>query len=129
MDRLRTLLRLRHDFVMIGRAAAMPLPEVFQARLGSLLAQVSKATAEYLRQSGPERRSANHPANSTSVNPAEAALDDYANAFNAARCEDLTQGLAVDIAERIFTLGFTLDQLRQHLRDLERCVTEAARWR
>jgi uncharacterized membrane protein YccC len=123
---LRTLLRLRHDFVMIGRAASMPLPEVFQTRLGSLLAQVTKTTAEYLRQSGEALTTQRTP---TSLNAAEAALDDYANAFDTARCEGLTLGLAVDIAERIFTLGFALDQLRQHLRDLERCVTEAARWR
>ena len=30
---LRTLLRLRHDFVLIGRAAASPLPQALQARL------------------------------------------------------------------------------------------------
>jgi hypothetical protein len=123
---LRTLLRLRHDFVMIGRAATVPLPEAFQMRLGSLLARVTKTTAEYLRQSGEAlttRRT------STSINATEAALDDYAKAFDAARREGFTLGLPVDTVERIFTLGFALDQLRQHLRDLERCVTEAARWR
>jgi uncharacterized membrane protein YccC len=123
---LRTLLRLRHDFVMIGRAAAVPLPEAFQTRLGSLLAQVTKTTAEYLRQSGEALTT--RPT-STSINATEAALDDYAKAFDAARREGLTLGLPVDTVERIFTLGFALDQLRQHLRDLERCVTEAARWR
>src|SRR5260370_2420495 len=30
---LRTLLRLRHDFVMIALAALVPLPDAFQARL------------------------------------------------------------------------------------------------
>ena len=49
---LRTLLRLRHDFVMIGRPAAVPLPEAFQARFGPLLVNVTKAAAEYLRRSG-----------------------------------------------------------------------------
>ena len=33
----RTLLRLRHDLVIIGRAAALPLPDVFARRLGPLL--------------------------------------------------------------------------------------------
>jgi hypothetical protein len=32
---LRTLLRLRHDLVMVGRAAVEPLPERFRSRLGS----------------------------------------------------------------------------------------------
>jgi hypothetical protein len=31
--------------------------------------------------------------------------------------------------ERIFALGFALDQLRQHFHELERCVTDTARWR
>jgi hypothetical protein len=29
--------------------------------------------------------------------------------------------------ERIFALGFALEQLRRNFRDLERCVREAAR--
>jgi hypothetical protein len=32
--------------------------------------------------------------------------------------------LADEAAERIFALGFALDQLRLHLRDLARCVAE-----
>jgi hypothetical protein len=35
--------------------------------------------------------------------------------------------LAEEAAERIFALGFALDQLRLHLRDLTRCVAELAR--
>jgi hypothetical protein len=41
----------------------------------------------------------------------------------------LTQGLPVDALERIFTLGFALDQMRQDLRDLDRCASEIARRR
>jgi uncharacterized membrane protein YccC len=46
---LRTLLRLRHDLVMIGRAAAAPLPDLFQARLGPPLGRVAETAADYLR--------------------------------------------------------------------------------
>ena len=49
---LRTLLRLRHDLVMIGRAAIIPLPEVFRARLELPLAHAGVALADYLRASG-----------------------------------------------------------------------------
>jgi hypothetical protein len=28
-----------------------------------------------------------------------------------------------DVAERFFALGFSLEQMRQNLKDLERCVT------
>jgi hypothetical protein len=38
----RTLLRLRDDFVMFGRAAAEPLSEAHQARLGPLLLRIDQ---------------------------------------------------------------------------------------
>jgi uncharacterized membrane protein YccC len=123
---MRTLRRLRHDLVMIGRAAAVPLPEASQARFGSLLAQVAETTADFLRRSAEAlvaRRAA------VPLDAVDAAVDRYADAFALARNEGLTLDLPVDTAERIFTLGFALDQLRKNCRDLERCVTEAARWR
>jgi hypothetical protein len=36
----------------------------------------------------------------------------------------LTRGLPGDAAERVFALGFSLEQMRQDLKDLERCVAE-----
>jgi len=123
---LRTLLRLRHDLVMIGRAAAVPLPEAFQTRLGPQLAHVSKTAADYLRQCG-EALSTRR--NSPPVAPADTALDDFATALAEARREGLTLELPVDAVERVFALGFALEQLRRNFRDLERCVSEAARWR
>ena len=50
---LRTLLRLRHDLVMIGRAAISPLPEAFGTRLELPLAHAGVAFADYLRAAGP----------------------------------------------------------------------------
>ena len=49
---LRTLLRLHHDLVMLGRAAIVPLPEAFASRLKSPLAHANVAFADYLRASG-----------------------------------------------------------------------------
>ena len=105
---LRTLLRLRHDLVMIGRAAAVPLPETFQARLGPLLARVAETGAVYLRRSGEALTARRDP---PPLNEAEASLEGYAEAFAAMRREGLTLGLPVDTVERIFTLGFALQQL------------------
>ena len=119
---LRTLLRLRHDLVMIGRAAAVPLPETFQRRFGPLLAQVANSAADYLRRSGEALAAGRDP---PPLDAAEAALDDYADAFTAVRREGLTRDLPIDTVERIFALGFALDQLRQNFRDLERWVREA----
>jgi uncharacterized membrane protein YccC len=123
---LRTLLRLRHDLVMIARAAAVPLPDAFQARLGPQLTQVSTTAADYLRQSA-DALSARR--NAPPVAAADAALDDFAAALTEARREGLTVDLPVDAVERVFALSFALDQLRRNFRDLERCVADAAKWR
>jgi nucleoside diphosphate kinase len=39
------------------------------------------------------------------------------------RGDGLTRGLPGDVIERFFALGFSLEQMHQNLRDLERCVT------
>jgi uncharacterized membrane protein YccC len=120
----RTLLRLRHDFVMIGRSAAVPLPDTIQKRLGAPLARVAETAAGYLRRSGEALAARQGP---PPLGDAEAALDGCADAFAAIRHDGLTLGLPVDTVERIFALGFALEQVRHNFHDLERCVTEAAR--
>ena len=121
---LRTLLRLRHDFVMIGRAAAVPLPETIQKRLEAPLVRVAETATDYLRHSGEALVARRGPA---PLSAAEAALGGCAEAFAAIRHERLTVGLPVDTVERIFALGFALEQVRHNFHDLERCVAEAAR--
>jgi uncharacterized membrane protein YccC len=120
---LRTLLRLRHDLVMIGRAGAVPLPELFQARLGPPLARVVKTATDYLH-AARAALVAGHA--SSSLDPLEAALDAYSAAIADARREGLTHDLSVEVVERIFALGFVLEQLHQHFVDLARCITELA---
>src|SRR3984885_7540986 len=71
---LRTQLRLRHDLVMLGRAAGSPLPDSFWARLDTPLAHVREAFADYLRASAAALR-AGH--GSPSLDAVEAALDAY----------------------------------------------------
>ena len=123
---LRTLLRLRHDLVMIGRAAAEPLPETFQARLGPPLSRIAETAADHLRRSGEALLARRGP---PPLDAVEAGFDGYAEGFAAIRREGLTVGLPIDAAERIFTLGFALEQMRADFRDLDRCVREAARRR
>lgn len=120
----RTLLRLRHDFVMIGRAAAVPLPEAIRKRLGAPLARVAETAADYLRRSSEALVARQGPA---PLGAAESALDGCAEAFATIRQDGLTLGLPVDTVERIFALGFALEQVRRNLHDLERCVMENAR--
>ena len=67
-DRLRhSLLRLRHDLVMIGRAATTPLPETLQGRVGPLLARVTDAAVEHLRKCGTALRNRRHPSRSREI--------------------------------------------------------------
>ena len=123
---LRTLLRLRHDLVMVGRAAVLPLPERFQSRLAPWLARISETTADYLRASAAALLARRGP---RPLDAVEAALDGYAAEFAAIRREGLTRDLPDEAAERIFTLGFALDQMRWNLEDLARCVAEFAQSR
>jgi hypothetical protein len=121
---LRTLLRLRHDLVIIGRAAAVPLPEPVRARLEAPLACVTERAVSYLRGSAAALRARRDP---PSLDELEQALEDCTRAFGALRSEDVALGLPVDAVERIFALGFALEQLHLHLKDLERCTWECAR--
>jgi uncharacterized membrane protein YccC len=120
---LRTTLRLRHDLVMIGRASVVPLPAELQRRLTAPLAGVSDAIIEYLRTSAAALRTGRPPPAMLSV---EDALQAYAMEVAAVRSDGLTRGVPGDVAERFFALGFSLEQMRQNLRDLERCVTDWA---
>src|SRR4051795_8912352 len=120
---LRTTLRLRHDLVMIGRATVVPLPADLQARLAAPLARVSETISAYLGAiAGSLRPGVGAPAIWT-VQPA---LQAYAIEVAAVRAEGLIRGQPGDVAERFFALGFSLEQMRQNLRDMERVVSEWA---
>jgi uncharacterized membrane protein YccC len=118
---LRTILRLRHDVVMIGRATVVPLPFDLQIRLAAPLAKVSDAIITYLRAIADALRTG---VGAPAIWPVQAALQDYAAEVAAVRGEGLIRGLPGDVAERFFALGFSLEQMRQNLKDLERCVAE-----
>src|SRR6195256_2250100 len=120
---LRTILRLRHDAVMIGRASVVPLPSELQARLAAPLAKVSKAIVLYMRAVAVALRAG---AGSVDIGPVDVALQSYATEVASLRREGLIRGLPGDAAERFFALGFSLEQMRQNLKDLERCVAEWA---
>ena len=120
---LRTLLRLRHDLVMIGRAAVTPLSEAFRTRLESPLAHAGVGFADYLRASGAALQAGRGP---PALNAVESALDAYVAEVAALRGEGLTRALPGDAAERFFALGFALEQMHNNCKDLQRCVAEWA---
>jgi hypothetical protein len=115
---LRTIQRLRHDVVMIGRASVVPLPANVQARLVRPLSDVSKAIVDNMRAVAVSLRSGS---GAVDIQPVDAALQAYAAEVAALRSEGLIRGVPVDVAERFFALGFSLEQMRQNLNDLDRC--------
>src|SRR5258706_11302801 len=118
---LRTILRLRHDLVMIGRASVTPPPSELQARLPAPLVKVSDAIANYLRSMAAALRSG---VGAPAIWPVHEALQGYAAEVASLRSEGLTRGLPGDVAERFFALGFSLEQMRPNLKDLERRFAE-----
>jgi Fusaric acid resistance protein family len=120
---LRTVQRLRHDLVIVGRATAVPLPSNLQARLAGPLAKVSDAMIVYLLSMAAALRTG---AGTPAIWPVQVALQIYSAEIAKVRSEGLTRGLPGDVLERFFALGFSLEQMRQNLKDLERCVAEWA---
>jgi hypothetical protein len=118
---LRTILRLRHDVVMIGRASVVPLPASVQARLARPLSDVSNAIVRYMQSVAASLRSGS---GSVDIKPVDEALQAYAAEVSSVRREGLIRGLPGDAAERFFALGFSLEQMRQNLNDLNRCHAE-----
>jgi hypothetical protein len=120
---LRTLLRLRHDLVMIGRAAIVPVPEALQARLKSALTKIAASARDYLEACGVALLARREPPSLAAV---AADLNTYAVEIARLHAEDVTRSLPGEVAERFFAMGFALEQLHQHLKDLDRCVAEWA---
>jgi uncharacterized membrane protein YccC len=120
----RTLLRLRHDLVIIGRAAVVPLPDVLLGRLAPLLARLGASASEYLRQCASALRSRR---SAPPLDPITAALEAYTSEIAALRQQGLTRSLSSSEVERLFALGFGLEQMHRNFVDLARCVEEGAR--
>jgi uncharacterized membrane protein YccC len=121
---LRTLLRLRHDLVMIGRAAIVPLPESLRTPLGSPIGALAETAAEYLAACAAALTSRQSPPKPAKF---EEALRAFNDALAAARQKGLTRELTNEELERLFALGFTLEQMHLHLIDLDRCLQDFAR--
>jgi uncharacterized membrane protein YccC len=121
---LRTLLRLRHDMVMIGRATGSPLPAPILLHMGPVLTQAREVTSSYLRACSVALATRTTAPSRDAI---RAARHRYAAAFEDARNTGLTRDLPGDVAERFFALGFAFDQMNGNLRDLERVVGEWAK--
>jgi uncharacterized membrane protein YccC len=119
----RTMLRLRHDLIIIGRAGARPLPEPLRARLSVPLTRVGAAASDFLNDSANALNDRIQP-------PPQDAFEDtlatYTAEVEAVRSEGLTLPLTSNEVEPVFALGFALEQLHQNFFDLQRCVRDHA---
>ncbi len=120
----RTMLRLRHDLVLIGRAGTRPLPDPLRVRLGAPLTRIGVAARDFLDDSATTLGQRSAP---PLLDAFESALAAYTAEVEAARSEGLTRPLTSNEIEPVFALGFALEQLRQNFIDLRRCVQDHAR--
>jgi uncharacterized membrane protein YccC len=111
----RTLRRLRHDLVLIGRIAAEPLSQALRERLAQSLTGFANVAAEFLRAIGRAFAERQSPPS----------LD----GFNAAIAHLLADIEGVKGDERLVALSFALEQLQFNLKDLTRRAQEFARVR
>src|ERR1700722_9041117 len=120
---LRTLLRLRHDIVMLGRAVGCDLPAEVVAQLTPPLKNIQTEGHEFLRASGAALRDQKPP---PPLAAADASFRDYSERSGVVRREGLTRDMNSENAERLFALGFALEQLREHFVEVHRVVGEWA---
>jgi hypothetical protein len=104
----------------------VPLPEPFRSRCGPGLERIAAVVASAMRDMAAALVARRAP---PPLDAVERSLDEFAELFAALRRDGFTLNLSMDVAERIFLLGFAFEQLRQHLLDLDRCLREAAQAR
>lgn len=120
----RTLLRIRHDFVILSRATVEPLPETIAGRLEPPLTRFGEEAATFLRSSADALADRRSP---PSTAPMDVALHAYGAEVMAIRNEGLTRALETADLERLFALGFALEQLSRDCADLGQRIEEHAR--
>ena len=119
----RTLRRVHHDLVMLGRASITPLPTLAAAPLAAPAQAVDLAVTGFLTATATAvggRRAA------PSAVAEASALTAFAAAVNALRAGGATRALADDDVARLYGLTFALEQLGSDLGDLSERVAELA---
>jgi len=118
------VVRVRNDAIMIFRATAAPFPEPFGARLSPHIGAIAAAAATHLRSLAGAFGTRTAPPQPVAV---QAALGAYSAELDAIRAEGLMRNLPTDSVERLFSLGFALDQLGDNLVTLADCCGLYAR--
>jgi len=121
----RTLRRLRHDLVMIGRTTSEPLPKAVAAKLAETIAHLSQAISNFLVGCGEALVQRKAPPDFT---PVDEALAGFAVEIAGMR-EQQSVELPKEASARFYALGFAFDQLRRDCKDLAARISEFARKR
>ena len=108
----RTLRRVRHDLVLIGRVAAEPLPEAARTSLKEPLSALSQAGTQFMRGTGEAFVKRMPP---PSLEEFDCALAAVLSAMETTKDH-----------ERLVALDFAFEQLRRNLSDLCRRAQEFA---
>ncbi|MBV8393265.1 MAG: FUSC family protein [Alphaproteobacteria bacterium] len=117
----RTLLRLRHDLVMVGRTAGGALTDPLHRRVSPKLDAVANAIHDYMQDCSRALLASAEP---PSLAPLEQALQAYETEIDLVRREGLTRELPAETVEHFFAVGFVLEQMHKNLVDLQRVVAE-----
>jgi uncharacterized membrane protein YccC len=117
----RTLMRLRHDLVFLGRAIGAPLGETMHERLRPLLEDVVAGTSAWLRDAAVALRTGGEP---PAIDRLQRTLAAWTAGVAVLRRDGIVRQLSGDAAERFFAAGFALEQMHRDLQDLDRIVAE-----
>ncbi len=118
---VRVMRRLRHDLIMVRRAASETLSSVAPGALESLAARTVADMAAFMRGAAEALVERMPPPALEAVAQALAAQD---TVMSEVRRQALTRDLSGDAVGRIFGLAFALEQLGQDLGDLADRVRE-----
>jgi uncharacterized membrane protein YccC len=119
----RTLWRLRHDVVILGRAARSPLPASLKVSLQASLMAVGEEVGAHLQACGAALMSKKEAPSRTSL---DAALARYSEDIETLRRAGRFRKLSTDEVEQLYATRFALEQMRLDLSDLDRCMDEWA---
>jgi len=120
---IRTLYRVRHDLVMIGRASTNPLPEPVLEKLGPSLTALRDETCTLLQGLAKALRTRRPPPDAESF---ERALHTFVSETEALRSHALSHDLPYGSFGQVFALGFAFEQFRKNLEDLMARAEELA---
>ena len=120
---IRTLYRVRHDLVMIGRAASSPLPAPVREGLDPSLAALHHTVRELLLGLAQALQHRKAPPDAIAF---EEALNAFSSEAEALRSDEHVRELPAKSFGQVFALSFALEQFRQDLGDLLERAEELA---